>query len=115
VINSNPCIGIKKLDAVLFTHCDLPLLSSGHLDALIIQYLGGGWDIVASRYDDVLGTPLIVGKALWPELHSLRGDVGVRKILPMHRERTTFVQWDNGQFDLDTPEDVAAYEARENR
>ncbi len=97
-----------NFDAILFTPCDLPLLSVSHLNALLAKYRSGGWTIVASRYDDVLGAPLIVGRELWPELHELRGDGGVRKILPAHSKETATVDWEEGQFDLDTPADVEA-------
>lgn len=95
-------------DAILFTPCDLPLLSVSHLNALIETYRSGNWNIVASRYNEVLGAPLIVSRALWPELLELRGDTGARKLLAFHAQATTCIEWADGQFDLDTPADVAA-------
>lgn len=95
-------------DAILFTPCDLPLLSVSHLNALIETYRSGNWDIAASRYNEVLGAPMIVSRALWPELHELRGDTGARKLLASHAQTTTFIEWTDGQFDLDTPDDVNA-------
>lgn len=95
-------------DAILFTPCDLPLLSIEHLDALLAKYRRGDWDIVASRYDGIAGAPLIIGRTLWPEIWELRGDTGMRKILPSRRASTLCIEWEDGKFDLDTPEDVEA-------
>lgn len=103
---------LDNIDAVLFTPCDLPLLSTSHLNDLITTYQSGLWKIVTSCYDDVLGAPLIVARELWPELHALEGDVGARKILPLHRQSTTSIPWQQGQFDLDTPADVTKYTQR---
>jgi molybdenum cofactor cytidylyltransferase len=96
-------------DAVLLIPCDLPLLSSEHLDALIIKYQQEQWQIVASRYLEILGAPMLIDRALWPDLHNLRGDTGARKILPLYEHVTTFIDWDAGQFDLDTPQDVEKF------
>lgn len=99
---------LGDFDAILFTPCDLPLLSVAHLNALIETYQSGDWDITASRYSEVLGAPMIVSRALWPELFALRGDTGARKLLAFHPETTTLIEWTDGQFDLDTPADVDA-------
>jgi len=99
---------LGDFDAILFTPCDLPLLSVSHLNALIGVYRSGDWDITASRYCEVLGAPLIVSRALWPELFALRGDTGARKLLDFHAQTTTCIEWMDGQFDLDTPADVHA-------
>lgn len=96
-------------DAVLITPCDLPLLTTQHLNALMAKYQKGQWQIVASRYDEVLGAPMLIDRALWPELLNLRGDTGARRILPLHSDVTTFINWDEGQFDFDTAEDVERF------
>ncbi len=99
---------LGHFEAILFTPCDLPLLSISHLNALIDKYRSENWNIVASRYSGVLGAPMIVGRALWPELSALRGDTGARKLLAFHPSSTTSIEWTDGKFDLDTPADVDA-------
>ena len=97
-----------EADALLLTPCDLPLLSSAHLRALIENYRAGEAPIVASRYNEVLGAPLIIARALWPELLQLRGDVGARRVITRHR--ASFVEWPDGAVDVDTPADWANLE-----
>lgn len=99
---------LGDFEAILWTPCDLPLLSIAHLNTLIETYRSGDWDITASRYDEVLGAPMIVSRALWPELLELSGDTGARKLLAFHAQRATCIEWMDGKFDLDTPDDVDA-------
>ncbi|MDQ3815749.1 MAG: hypothetical protein M3347_17690 [Armatimonadota bacterium] len=73
------------------------------------KYRRGQWYIVASRYREILGAPMLIDRALWPALRNLRGDTGARKILPRYGDATTFIDWDEGQFDLDTPQDVEQF------
>lgn len=96
-------------DAVLITPCDLPLLSSEHLNALITEYRQEQWQIVASRYLEILGAPMLIDRSLWPDLRKLRGDTGARKLLSLYGYTTTFMDWNEGQYDLDTPQDVERF------
>ena len=95
--------------ALLLTPCDLPLLSSAHLRALIEKYGRENAPVVASRYNEILGAPLIIARELWPELSQLRGDVGARRVIMKHG--ASFVEWPGGAFDVDTREDWATFEA----
>ncbi|RYG68700.1 hypothetical protein EON80_11120, partial [bacterium] len=92
-------------DGILFLPCDLPLLTAQHLNALIALYQESESQIVASKYDDVIGTPLIVDKSLWDDVRKLQGDVGIRKISSKYTDSTSSIEWQGGIFDLDTPED----------
>ena len=92
-----------EADALLLTPCDLPLLSASHLRALVEQFERTDAPIVASRYNETLGAPLILVRELWPELLQLRGDVGARRVIMKHD--ASFVEWPQGAFDVDTRED----------
>ncbi len=95
--------GVAEKDALLLTPCDLPLLSASHLRALIEQYQREGAPIVASRYNETLGAPLIIARELWPELLQLRGDVGARRVITKHK--ASWVEWPQGAIDVDTRAD----------
>ena len=92
-----------EADALLLTPCDLPRLSSAHLRALVEQFEREAAPIVASRYNETLGAPLILARELWPELAQLRGDVGARRVIMKHE--ASFVEWPDGAFDVDTRAD----------
>ena len=93
----------SESDALLLTPCDLPLLSASHLRALITQFERENAPIVASRYKETLGAPLVIARALWPELLQLRGDVGARRVIARHK--SSFIEWPQGAFDVDTRAD----------
>ncbi len=93
----------SEAEALLLTPCDLPLLSVAHLRALIERFERGDAPIVASRYNETLGAPLVIGRALWPELLQLRGDVGARRVIMRHQ--ASFIEWPDGAFDVDTRQD----------
>ena len=45
-----------------------------------------GLPIVASAYEDNLGTPAFFHKSLFPELMELKGDTGARKLIKQHED-----------------------------
>lgn len=92
-----------EADALLLTPCDLPLLSSSHLSALVEKFERESALIVASRYNETLGAPLVIARVLWPELLELRGDVGARRVIARHE--ASYVEWPDGAFDVDTRAD----------
>lgn len=96
---------VGEADALLLTPCDLPLLSVAHLRALTAKFERANAPIVASRYNETLGAPLIIARQLWPELLELRGDVGARRIIMRHN--ASFIEWPDGALDVDTPADWA--------
>ena len=90
-------------EALLLTPCDLPFLSTQHLRALTEKYRAENAPIVASRYAETLGAPLIIARELWPELLELRGDVGARRVIMRHA--ANFIEWPDGAKDVDTRAD----------
>lgn len=101
--------------AVLIATCDMPTVTVEHLQSLLATS-GLGAHRVASAYDStngppergpVRGIPAVLPRADWPALAALDGDQGARALL---RDADTItVSLPNGQFDLDTPSDVAAW------
>lgn len=92
-------------DAVIFTVCDQPYVSSSILNELISTYHKTGKQIVACNYGDSTGPPSLFDKSLFPELMQLKGDAGAKKIIPHHINEVAIVQFPEGKFDIDTRED----------
>jgi len=101
---------VAPVDAVLLLTCDMPSVGIPHLTALL-QAAGEGSTRVASSYDYTRGIPAIVPRAEFVLLEGLTGDKGAKELLK--RQDTTVVRLANGAFDLDTPENVAAWRASE--
>lgn len=111
-LNSVRC---AHTSAVLIATCDMPTVTVEHLQSLLATS-GLGAHRVASAYTGtdgppergpVRGIPAVLPRADWPALAALDGDQGARALL---RDADTItVSLPNGQYDLDTPSDVAAW------
>jgi molybdenum cofactor cytidylyltransferase len=97
-------------DAVLILltdqpYVDLPLLQTIWATAQRTQR-----GIIACRYGDVLGVPVLFRARYVPDLLALSGDSGARKLVQQHHADCAEVPFDQGAIDLDTPEDVARWQ-----
>lgn len=100
-----------EADALLLCVCDQPLLTSDHLDRLVTAFseeLG----LAASYYDGKPGVPAVFPARYFPRLSELRGDSGAASILRQAHE-VSLVAWPEGAIDLDSPADLASWQARQ--
>jgi CTP:molybdopterin cytidylyltransferase MocA len=93
----------ERCDALVLVACDQPRLTADHVEELVAVHRETRRP-VASRYDGVVGIPVVFGASEFPALVALRGDTGARHVLAA---ATPAVDWPDGAFDLDTPHDVA--------
>ncbi len=91
----------ERCDALVLLACDQPRLTARHVDALVALHDRLRRPI-ASGYAGTLGTPAVFGAAEFPRLSALGGDSGARGLLA-HADA---IDWPDGAFDVDTPEDV---------
>ena len=94
-----------ETDGILFMVCDQPFVSGVLLNRLVQTQNETGNPIVASQYGEVVGTPALFHSSLFPELMSLQGDKGARKILANHPDELSIVNFENGIIDIDTKAD----------
>lgn len=107
---------MTDIDAVLVAACDMPTADSAHFRGLCdAAGSANGAVRVASQYvgaDGVSvtrGIPALFPRGDWPALLGLAGDRGAKALL--EQPDTVTLRLANGSFDLDTPEDVAAWRA----
>lgn len=93
--------------SVMVLVCDQPRLDASVLRELLATHHVNGPSITASRYYGTCGVPAIFSREIFPELMQLTGDQGARRILQRHIENVASVDFPGGEFDLDTPEDLA--------
>ncbi len=94
-------------DALLIVLADQPLVTAEHLGTLIDRWSGNDDEIVASRFDGVVGPPLLLPGKTFEDLRSLAGDQGARALLNDDRFRLTPIDFAAAAVDVDTPEDLA--------
>lgn len=94
------------IDGTLLVVCDQPAITAALLDELILTHEQTGLPIIASAYDNSLGTPAFFDKVIFDELMDLKGDTGAKKIILKVPARVAHVPFPDGSFDIDTEEDL---------
>lgn len=109
---SSVVCGIKTLnklhpdiESVILMVCDQPFVTAGLLNDLIKRQKASGSSIIASSYDNIMGTPALFHKKHFPELVSLTGDTGARSLLKKYAETLQTISFEKGGIDIDTIED----------
>ncbi len=109
---SSLAIGLRALldaapvDAALVTLADQPYVDAPELATLVARCSPTS-PIVAAEYDGIVGVPVVVARALVPELLTLHGDRGAGAWLRAQGDRVTRVPLPAAAIDVDTPEDAA--------
>jgi molybdenum cofactor cytidylyltransferase len=87
---------------------DMPRVPHG-LARDLVRSLTPDIDAVAPRFEGRRGHPVLFGKACFPALRRLSGDVGAREVLAAMGERLALVDSLGAGvlFDVDRPEDLA--------
>jgi molybdenum cofactor cytidylyltransferase len=91
--------------AVILMVADQPYVSATLLNQLIEQYLTKDQPIVASKYGETLGTPVLFDKRFWNELLQLKGDEGAKSLIYKYIDQAGIVPFPGGDIDIDTRED----------
>ena len=94
------------LTAVILMVCDQYLLSLKNIKALIKAFKRTNKKIVASKYGDAIGVPVLISNFFFPELLALNGKAGAKKIIQQYMDDTAIVEFADGIYDLDTENDL---------
>ncbi|HWZ35222.1 MAG TPA: nucleotidyltransferase family protein [Mucilaginibacter sp.] len=97
----------ESITDVLFMLCDQPFVNRSLIDNLIGKRQETGSKIVACAYNDTVGVPALFDRTLFPQLLSLKGQEGAKKIIGSYPDVVTTVPFEKGQIDIDT---IADYE-----
>ena len=96
------------LSEVIFMVCDQPFVDAEVLRKLVQARQDGRSGIVASAYNDTVGTPVLFDKFYFPELLALQGQEGAKKLVLKHRQVVTSMPFPAGAIDIDTAADYTA-------
>jgi CTP:molybdopterin cytidylyltransferase MocA len=95
-----------EADALILVQADQPLVDAAMLRTLVREWRSHRAPFVASRFGEVVTTPVLFGRELFGELVALGGDRGARAVLERHRDRGRIVEFEEWRgTDVDTPED----------
>ena len=92
----------KNIDAVIIVLCDQLKLSTDILNTLIDTYTSTRVPIVTCKYAGTVGVPALFDRCIFPELLSLEGDLGAKKIIERHMKERIEIDFLGGEIDIDT-------------
>ena len=92
--------------AVVFVACDQPFLTTATIDRLIARHAEGGAAIVAPSWRGRRGAPVLIDRALFPEIDGITGDAGARQLFARHPVAEVAVEDEAPLLDFDSPGDL---------
>lgn len=106
-----------EVEAVVFLLGDQPLVEPAVVEQLIAAFCERRAPIVQPRYAEGRGNPVLIARALFPELERLTGDTGARPLLERHASEVYLVdvRAHRRPADLDTWEDYERLQAEFER
>lgn len=93
---------------VIIMVCDQPFVDTTLLDFMINKKAITGKEIIACSYKNTLGVPVLFDKKFFPDLLSLEGEEGAKKLIMKHKESVADIPFPPGSFDIDTTDDYEA-------
>ena len=100
--------GLKNVEAAIILTCDQPFVSSEILDRMIDAYRRKDKSIVACQYGGTVGIPALFDRRFFPELLSLKGDLGARRIIKTHSNEVQAIAFPGAAVDINTRSDYEA-------
>lgn len=95
----------SKVDAVIISLADQPLVSPQIFNQLIQSYQETQKVIIASKYNETTGVPALFSNALFPELMQLEGDKGAKALIQKYIDTGLILLIPEAAIDIDTPDD----------
>ncbi len=100
LLNTDPTI-----THAIFMVCDQPFVTPQLLKQLVVAREDTGTPIIACAYAGTVGTPVLFSAEFFPQLMLLQGDEGAKKLLRQYSAKVGTVPFEQGAFDIDTPDD----------
>lgn len=89
----------------IVTVCDQPFIKASVFDKLIHEHENSKKGIIASKYSETLGTPVLFAKKYFEDLSGLSGSEGAKKLIQQFRDDVAEINFDKGGIDIDTRSD----------
>jgi molybdenum cofactor cytidylyltransferase len=99
----------KTLEQAIICTADMPEVTSEYLEELILKATETPKMIVASKYQKILGVPVLFKKVMFNKLLDLKGDEGAKQIFKNNKNTIESVKFVGLGIDLDTKEDYLNY------
>jgi molybdenum cofactor cytidylyltransferase len=99
-------ISKDELDAVVLALVDHPAVTVETIRKLVVCFLTSHASVVIPKYQNQRGHPIIIARALFPELLTLGPEEGANTVIRKYRDATRFVEVNDPGIllDVDDPE-----------
>ncbi len=94
-----------EVNAAILMVCDQPHVTAKLLMELVAKYQETVKPIIASSYENSMGTPALFDKTIFAALMALKGDSGAKIIMKENPDWVGVVNFPLGNIDIDTEED----------
>lgn len=94
-----------EVQNVIVSVCDQPFIIASVFSDLIQIQKNSLKGIVASKYSDTLGTPVLFTEKYFQELSSLSGKEGAKKMILKFKDDIAGIKFEKGAIDIDTQSD----------
>lgn len=99
-------MALKKYKGLVLMTCDQPFLRVGILKNILRKFEQGEKEIIISKYKNGQGIPSFFSKKYFKDLIKLEGDDGAKDIVRKNIKDVGFINFENGDKDIDTSQDV---------
>lgn len=94
-----------QIQNCIFSVCDQPFLSEEIFTELILEKKTSDKNIVASKYGETQGVPVLFDQKYFAELLQLKGNEGAKMLLKKYADDVAAVDFEKGAIDIDTTND----------
>jgi len=94
-----------EVQNIIISVCDQPFIEASVFSDLIQMQKDSQKGIVASKYSDTLGTPVLFTKKYFEELSRLSGQEGAKKMIQKFKGDIAEINFEKGAIDIDTQTD----------
>ncbi|MDP5121281.1 MAG: nucleotidyltransferase family protein [Spirosomaceae bacterium] len=99
----------KNFEAVIVLTVDMPFVTTSLINELIEKAADESVKIVACRYGESGGIPALFKRDILTDILELDDAEGAKSVILKHKTETAWVDFPNGNIDLDTPTDLRKY------
>jgi len=105
----------KAIEAVVFLTVDMPYVSTELINKMIEKAKSDEKiEIVACKYENQMGIPVLFKRSLFTNLLELSGDEGAKKVVVKNKDKVAFIDFPQGKLDLDTAEEYRNFVSKYN-
>lgn len=99
----------KNIEAIVVMTVDMPFVNDKIINELIEKAADEHIEIVASKYEKTLGVPALFKRSVFEDILTMSDTDGAKNLILKNKATTAWIEFPEGKYDLDTPEDVKLY------